>query len=54
MKIINTVSILVYAYGIAMCFEFNPLHLNIFPGLVALAGAVGIVVTLPRTISGRN
>lgn len=36
--------VVAYAYGIAMCFDFNPIGLPIFPGIVA--GVGGMVMIL--------
>jgi len=40
MKPILFTGLLLYLYGLLMCFDLNPLGIGLFPGLVAGAGAV--------------
>lgn len=35
-----------YSYGLAMCFNFNPAGLQVFPGIVAGAGAALLIVAM--------
>jgi predicted tellurium resistance membrane protein TerC len=44
MKLILFLGLLLYLYGLCMCFDLNPLGLHLFPGLVAGAGAVLLMV----------
>ena len=36
--------LLLYLYGLLMCFDLDPLGIGLFPGLVAGAGAVLLMV----------
>ena len=36
--------LLLYLYGLCMCFNWNPLGIGLFPGLVAGAGAAMLMV----------
>ena len=44
MKRILSTGLLLYLYGLLMCFDLNPLGLHLFPGLVAGAAAVLLMV----------
>jgi hypothetical protein len=44
MKPILSLGLLLYLYGLLMCFDLNPLGLHLFPGLVAGAGAAMLMV----------
>jgi len=44
MKLILSLGLLLYLYGLLMCFDLNPLGLHLFPGLVAGAGAAMLMV----------
>ena len=44
MKPILFTGLLLYLYGLLMCFDLDPLGIGLFPGLVAGAGAAMLMV----------
>ena len=44
MRPILFTGLLLYLYGLCMCFNWNPLGIGLFPGLVAGAGACLLMV----------
>jgi hypothetical protein len=44
MKLSMLSGLLLYLYGLCMCFDLNPLGIGLFPGLVARVGACLLMV----------